>query len=280
MENRGNNNEQQLFPALAESSSTNVPRTIDGRSQSSAACGSLDTRDPEHGSGMANSPLPSKCYVGSASIETRSAGANVGRLCETGSRKQQKCSKPTRTGDLAAMGESSRKKTDKKGDDAYSLLNPQELRPSELTRLLNSTYLGPVIDERQLYRHRMRAGFQIGDGRRIDLFRYVAWLFEQRQKQRTKNTAPTVCIGTVSVTSVIALLKNQEYRCALTGGELVPSSAALDHITPISRGGAHKIENAQVLLKDVNRAKGTLTNEEFISLCRQVVKWADRTVDA
>ena len=61
-------------------------------------------------------------------------------------------------------------------------IDPRQLKPADLTRLLNSTPLGTVIDERQLYRHRMRAGFRIGDGRRVDLFRYVAWLIEERRK--------------------------------------------------------------------------------------------------
>ena len=29
--------------------------------------------------------------------------------------------------------------------------------------------------------------------------------------------------------------------------------------------GTHTIDNAQILRRDVNRAKGTLTNEEFIA---------------
>ncbi len=59
-------------------------------------------------------------------------------------------------------------------------IDPRNLKPSDLARLLNSSPLGAVIDERQLYRHRMRAGFRIGDGRRVDLFRYAAWLVEQK----------------------------------------------------------------------------------------------------
>ena len=55
-------------------------------------------------------------------------------------------------------------------------IDPRQLTPTALTRLLNSTPLGAVIDERQLRRHRNRAGFRIGDGRHVDLFRYVAWL--------------------------------------------------------------------------------------------------------
>ena len=63
-------------------------------------------------------------------------------------------------------------------------IDPRNLKPADLARLLNSTPLGTVLDERQLYRHRMRAGFRIGDGRRVDLFRYVAWLVDQRHAPR------------------------------------------------------------------------------------------------
>ncbi len=58
--------------------------------------------------------------------------------------------------------------------------DPRKLRPSELCRLLNSTPLGEVINERQLHRHRTRAGMRIGDGRYVDLLRYTAWLVETR----------------------------------------------------------------------------------------------------
>src|SRR5687767_11601272 len=54
--------------------------------------------------------------------------------------------------------------------------DPRRMRPSDVCRLLNSTPLGEVINERQLFRHRTRAGLNIGDGATIDLLRYVAWL--------------------------------------------------------------------------------------------------------
>ena len=63
-------------------------------------------------------------------------------------------------------------------------IDPRNLKPSELCRLLNSTDLGEVISERQLYRHRSRAGYRIGDGRTIDLLRYSAWLVHQRHAPR------------------------------------------------------------------------------------------------
>lgn len=71
-------------------------------------------------------------------------------------------------------------------------IDPRHLKPSELCRLLNSTPRGTVIDERQLYRHRMRAGFRIGDGKHVDLFRYVAWLVVERH---TPKPEPAVSPG-------------------------------------------------------------------------------------
>lgn len=70
--------------------------------------------------------------------------------------------------------------------------------------------------------------------------------------------------------SVAALYDRQRGLCALTGEKLTPENASLDHIIPISRGGTHTIENAQMLLYEVNRMKGTLTNDEFIELCAKV----------
>ncbi len=58
--------------------------------------------------------------------------------------------------------------------------DPRQLRPTELCRLLNSTPLGEVINERQLHRHRTRAGLRIGDARHVDLLRYVAWMVHER----------------------------------------------------------------------------------------------------
>ncbi len=70
-------------------------------------------------------------------------------------------------------------------------IDPRKLKPTELARLLNSTPLGEVISERQLHRHRARAGFRIGDGRTVDLLRYVAWLAIERHRPRPEATGLT-----------------------------------------------------------------------------------------
>ena len=64
-------------------------------------------------------------------------------------------------------------------------IDPRNLRPSDLARLLNSTPLGEVINERQLRRHRTRAGLRIAsaeDSNRVDLLRYVGWLVSERHR--------------------------------------------------------------------------------------------------
>ena len=60
--------------------------------------------------------------------------------------------------------------------------------------------------------------------------------------------------GAVTAANILRLLECQNYRCALTGRRLTPEVASLDHVVPVADGGEHRIENSQVLHKDVNRA--------------------------
>lgn len=83
----------------------------------------------------------------------------------------------------------------------------------------------------------------------------------------------------VTTPRLFALLERQEYCCALTGRELTPETASLDHVMPVSRGGAHSMANLQVLHTDVNQSKRTMTQREFIDMCREVVAYADRQME-
>jgi hypothetical protein len=74
---------------------------------------------------------------------------------------------------------------------------------------------------------------------------------------------------------IAELLKRQQYRCAYTGDDLTPDTASLDHVVPLQRGGEHAIANMAVVRHDVNMAKGTMTRDEFLSMCRAVVAHAD-----
>ena len=65
-------------------------------------------------------------------------------------------------------------------------IDPRKLGPTQMCRLLNSTPLGEVISERQLHRHRTRAGYRIGENKTVDLYRYVGWLVTERHALRSE----------------------------------------------------------------------------------------------
>jgi hypothetical protein len=74
-------------------------------------------------------------------------------------------------------------------------------------------------------------------------------------------------------------LKDQSFRCALTGEELQPALSSLDHINPKCIGGDDEISNVQVVLPCVNRAKGTMTQEQFVAMCHSVAKTVEDSGD-
>lgn len=76
----------------------------------------------------------------------------------------------------------------------------------------------------------------------------------------------------VTATAIMGLVERQGFRCALSGRELTPQTASLDHIVPLARGGEHNIHNIWVVDQQINGAKGTLTLDEFVAMCRDVVR--------
>jgi CRISPR/Cas system Type II protein with McrA/HNH and RuvC-like nuclease domain len=74
-------------------------------------------------------------------------------------------------------------------------------------------------------------------------------------------------------TELMRLIKVQNYRCALSGFELTVDNSELDHKLPVSMGGDNSINNLQWVSKEVNRAKGTMSNADFIDMCKKVSSW-------
>ena len=63
--------------------------------------------------------------------------------------------------------------------------------------------------------------------------------------------------------------------CYLTGKPIDLSksrSYELDHIVPKSKGGTNELDNCNIATAKANRAKSDMTLEEFIDLCKSVVK--------
>lgn len=82
--------------------------------------------------------------------------------------------------------------------------------------------------------------------------------------------------GRVTRKQLMDLLQEQNYRCALTGVELTPETASVDHKIPLQQGGNHSIANLHIVEHRINWAKGTMTVEEFLEMCRRVVEYQNR----
>ena len=76
--------------------------------------------------------------------------------------------------------------------------------------------------------------------------------------------------NTINATEVMDLIKHQAFRCAISGRDLTPETASLDHIVPLGAGGEHSLANVWAVDHQVNTAKGTLSLEDFMSICRDV----------
>lgn len=74
------------------------------------------------------------------------------------------------------------------------------------------------------------------------------------------------------------LWEEQRGLCAVTGKLLIPgNNASLDHIIPVSKGGLSTKDNLRWVLYEVNFAKADLTHEQFVEMCRDVVRFHERT---
>lgn len=58
------------------------------------------------------------------------------------------------------------------------------------------------------------------------------------------------------------------------GSRHPPENATVDHKKACSEGGSNAVENLQWVLKTVNKAKGAMSVEEFVSMCCHVADHA------
>lgn len=103
-------------------------------------------------------------------------------------------------------------------------LDPRKLRPAELARLLNSTPLGEVAKPHLVYRHQTQAGYRIGDGRRIDLVRYVAWLAVARHIRPPEDASASM----PGYEAMKASAAERNRRLSATGRDIGPIPEAKD----------------------------------------------------
>lgn len=234
----------------------------------------------QHGSRLANSQQPETPTQTTTSTQT---GNYVERVDPTDAAVSERTSQNANIkGNLGLLDQNSPAFDEPLHPQESPDINLRKLTPGQLLAILNSTTLGTVISDRQLFRHRQHGNLD-QHGKVIDFVFYVGWLRHQREQDLPKSNTMRNHQSRVqknskppSADEILQLLEKQKFRCALTGRKLTPDTATLDHILPVCREGPHTIENAQVILKEVNRAKGTMTNEEFVDLCRAVTRHANR----
>jgi len=88
---------------------------------------------------------------------------------------------------------------------------------------------------------------------------------QQSQAADEKKTS-----GGVSPRRMMEKIKAQGFCCFFSGDQLDRQDASIDHVVPLSKGGRHEVDNLELVHTAVNRMKGTLTAEEFVSWCVKV----------
>jgi len=78
-------------------------------------------------------------------------------------------------------------------------------------------------------------------------------------------------LDVVTGSQLAALYHRQRGRCALSGRRLTRENMQIDHVVPLAGGGWRGLENVRWVCKEANTAKWTLSDAEFIALCRDVV---------
>ena len=69
------------------------------------------------------------------------------------------------------------------------------------------------------------------------------------------------------------LIRKQNYKCSLTGDDIsFESDIDLDHIIPITRGGKNEISNVRWVIRQANRLKNNLTDDELKVLCLKIIQ--------
>lgn len=70
-----------------------------------------------------------------------------------------------------------------------------------------------------------------------------------------RRAAKAASAGDITAEDIALLFKQQKGRCPDCRSALGPD-AELDHVVPLSKGGAHHRSNAQILCRTCNRRKG------------------------
>ena len=77
--------------------------------------------------------------------------------------------------------------------------------------------------------------------------------------------------GTITGYDLWKIAKKQRMICPLSGEKLTNENISVDHIISKSNGGINNVVNIRLVTKFVNISKQTMTDEMFVSKCKQIV---------
>ena len=69
-----------------------------------------------------------------------------------------------------------------------------------------------------------------------------------------------------------SIAKKQKNKCALSGLPLKAENVSVDHIIPISVGGANSKENIRLVISTINKMRNNMSDDEFFFFCREISK--------
>lgn len=102
-----------------------------------------------------------------------------------------------------------------------------------------------------------------------NIIRFRCNQFRNNTKKRTE--LPLPCLDDLE-NLVRTSLPN---GCSYTKKELTGDDFGIDHKIPLKRGGTNDIKNLCVVDQKINKAKGNMTDKEFLSLLKVISKWED-----
>jgi 5-methylcytosine-specific restriction endonuclease McrA len=108
----------------------------------------------------------------------------------------------------------------------------------------------------EIWKEHTRAKHREGYARNIDLRRSKARLHAHKRRVLVKDG------GTYAIADIEALLQKQGYRCAACK-KVIRHRYEIDHVMPVSLGGANTIDNLQLLCRPCNRRKKNMHPDEW-----------------
>lgn len=141
-------------------------------------------------------------------------------------------------------------------DNTYYVYMNERNKPRKTSDINKAEKFNNIDDAVQMLKgHPGRlAGFNVYDTVTNQIY------YRKKRKKYSKNVRKTIYI-------------NAGKRCQLCGKKLLLNQITIDHIVPLSRGGADTVDNIQCAYKACNKMKGDVAPEDFEDCITRIFKY-------